>query len=235
MPSRLPILSGRSSSCSRTAATAAIVAVVLVFVAGSAASSRGSSASEAHAGRGALSVPASRVLPAAATLDRSQVSPAASPDVGPGRVRWSALRTGLPGPRSLPFAFARPTRVTSAIPVRGRRRSAFPVVYPGLSSGLPRPHRRHRGVRPWRSPPDLRSASLVFGNDSAGMARSECLWAAGRGMVAVSPNKSLEGFVASLCRIHRGWLSCARSLYPATLHGSPWDARLHRASWSVPR
>ena len=116
----------------------------------------------------------------------------------------------------LPFAFpSTEADLVATLPDSASR--AFPLVYPGLFSasmvllaGYPR----------YSSVVLLWFAMIVFGNDSAA-------WAVGmllgrhRNIAAVSPNKSLEGFVGA----YAGSLSAAflgTALFPRSISGAPW-------------
>lgn len=116
-----------------------------------------------------------------------------------------------------PFAFPRKPEDAAESLVRSAAR-AFPLLYPGLLAAsivliADLPGDSSTAALIW-------FAMLVFGNDSAA-------WAVGmlagrhRGIVAVSPNKSLEGFVGAFA----GSLASAflgPLLYPHTLSGPPW-------------
>lgn len=117
----------------------------------------------------------------------------------------------------LPFAFpGKPEDLAESLSESAAR--AFPLLYPGLLAApivliADLPGDSSTAALIW-------FALLVFGNDSAA-------WAVGmlagrhRGIVAVSPNKSLEGFLGAFA----GSLAAAflgPVLYPRALSGSPW-------------
>ncbi len=191
---------------------AAIVAVVLVFSAGCGAElaglfSRRGTRAEAQLFSG-LSV-----LPAALLWTARQVFPSA-PDAVLGVFAAGYALVFLSA--FLPFAFPRQDEdIGESLPRSSAR--AFPLVYPGLfSASLV----LIAGIGESASAALIWFGMLVFFNDSAA-------WAVGmllgrhRGVAAVSPNKSLEGFVGA----YAGSLAAAflgPALYPGTLHGSPW-------------
>jgi phosphatidate cytidylyltransferase len=116
-----------------------------------------------------------------------------------------------------PFAFPRkPEDIADSLSKSAAR--AFPLLYPGLLAAslvliADLPGDSSTAALIW-------FAMLVFGNDSAA-------WAVGmlagrhRGVSAVSPNKSLEGFAGAFS----GSLGAAflgPALYPRSLSGSSW-------------
>ncbi len=191
---------------------AAIIAVVLIFCAGCGAELAG------FFERRGVGAP----LPLFAVLSAL-----------PALLLWIVLRIPMPASLSslgvfvggygflllavfLPFAFpSRQEEIAESLFKSVSR--AFPLLYPGL---LAVPIVLIADLPGASTEALIWFALLVFGNDSAA-------WAVGmlagrhRGVVAVSPNKSLEGFAGAF----GGSLAAAflgPALYPRALSGPPW-------------
>jgi phosphatidate cytidylyltransferase len=114
-----------------------------------------------------------------------------------------------------PFAFAAPDGIRDVLPKANAL--AFAAAYPGLLAAF---------IVLIASEPRFATASLVsfcviaFSNDSLAWLIGSTLGRR-RGIVAVSPNKSVAGFIGGMCGSVAAAFACA-ALFPGALEGPGW-------------